>query len=59
MENVLSFITFLPLIAAIVLALFLRGDDEAAQRNAKYVALVATSVTFFRMARNRPVCGTA
>ncbi len=46
MENLLSIITFLPLAAALILAAFLRGDDEAAQRNAKWLALIATSVTF-------------
>ncbi len=46
MENLLSLITFIPLIAALVLALLLRGDDEAAQRNAKWVAFVATAATF-------------
>jgi NADH-quinone oxidoreductase subunit M len=33
-------------VAALILALFLRGEDEAAQRNAKWLALVATSATF-------------
>ncbi|MDA5094095.1 NADH-quinone oxidoreductase subunit M [Aliiroseovarius sp. KMU-50] len=47
MNNLLSIITFLPLVAAIILALFLRGDDEAAARNAKYLALAATVATFF------------
>ncbi|WP_372603275.1 NADH-quinone oxidoreductase subunit M [Actibacterium sp.] len=46
MENLLSLITFIPLIAAVVLALFLRGEDAAAQRNAKGVALLATGFTF-------------
>ncbi|WP_138933697.1 NADH-quinone oxidoreductase subunit M [Roseovarius arcticus] len=46
MENVLSITTFIPLIAAAILAVFLRGEDEAAQRNAKWVALAATVVTF-------------
>jgi len=46
MDNLLSIITFLPLVAAAILALFLRGDDPAAQRNAKWLALAATSVTF-------------
>jgi len=46
MENLLSIITFIPLVAAAILALFLRGDDEAAQRNAKWLALLATSATF-------------
>jgi len=46
MENVLSITTFIPLIAAAILAIFLRGEDAAAQRNAKWVALTATVVTF-------------
>jgi NADH-quinone oxidoreductase subunit M len=46
MGNILSLTTFLPLLGAIILALFLRGDDAAAQRNAKWVALVTTAVTF-------------
>ncbi|MBZ8119627.1 NADH-quinone oxidoreductase subunit M [Roseovarius sp. LXJ103] len=46
MENVLSITTFIPLIGAAILAIFLRGEDEAAQRNAKWVALATTTVTF-------------
>ncbi len=46
MDNILSIITFLPLVAAAILALFLRGDDEAARMNAKWLALIATTVTF-------------
>ena len=46
MDNLLSLITFLPLVAAVILALFLRGQDSAAQNAAKWVALVATSATF-------------
>jgi len=46
MLNLLSIITFTPAIAAAILAIFLRGDDEAAQMNAKWVALVATLATF-------------
>ncbi|MEI4486536.1 NADH-quinone oxidoreductase subunit M [Frigidibacter sp. MR17.14] len=46
MENLLSIITFTPIVAALILAIFLRGDDKAAQANAKWVALVATTVTF-------------
>ena len=46
MGNVLSLTSFLPLLGAVILALFLRGDDEAAQSNAKWVALVTTAVTF-------------
>ena len=43
MENLLSIITFVPLAAAAILALILRGDDAAANRNAKWVALTATT----------------
>ncbi|MDO8311212.1 MAG: NADH-quinone oxidoreductase subunit M, partial [Sideroxyarcus sp.] len=46
MENVLSIIIFIPLVAAAVLALFLRGNDAASARNAKWVALLATTATF-------------
>ena len=46
MDNILSIVTFLPLVAAAILGLFLRGDDEAARMNAKWLALIATSVTF-------------
>ena len=46
MDNLLSIVTFVPTIAAVILAAFLRGEDEAAQRNAKWVALFATSITF-------------
>ncbi|MCG6885013.1 MAG: NADH-quinone oxidoreductase subunit M [Silicimonas sp.] len=42
LDNLLSIIIFIPLIAAAILGLFLRGNDEAAQTNAKYVALAAT-----------------
>ncbi len=46
MDNLLSIITFVPLIAAAILGFFLRGDDEAAQKNAKWLALIATTATF-------------
>ena len=46
MNNLLSIITFIPLVAALILALLLRGDDPAARRNAKWLALLATSATF-------------
>ena len=46
MGNILSLTTFLPLLGAVILALFLRGDDEDAQRNAKWVALLTTITTF-------------
>ena len=46
MQNLISIIVFLPLIAAAILAAFLRGEDAAAQRNAKWLALIATTATF-------------
>ena len=46
MDNLLSITTFIPAVAALILALFLRGDDDAAQQNAKWVALFATGATF-------------
>ena len=46
MNNLLSIVTFMPTIAAVILAIFLRGDDAAAERNAKWVALIATTLTF-------------
>jgi len=46
MDNLLSITTFIPAIAAAILAIFLRGEDEAAQRNAKWVALIATTLSF-------------
>ncbi|MGB0498940.1 MAG: NADH-quinone oxidoreductase subunit M [Rubricella sp.] len=42
----LSIVTFLPLVGAAILALLLRGNDEAADLNAKRVALLVTGVTF-------------
>ena len=47
MENLLTIMTFMPLIAAIILVAFLRGNDEAAQTNAKWLALIASFATFF------------
>ncbi len=46
MSNLLSIVTFMPAIAAVILLVFLRGDDEAANRNAKWVAMFATTITF-------------
>jgi NADH-quinone oxidoreductase subunit M len=46
MDNLLSIVTFMPAVAALILAVFLRGDDEHAKRNAKWVALATTSITF-------------
>ena len=46
MDNVLTITIFLPLLAAFILLVFLRGDDEAAQQNARRLSLVATVTTF-------------
>ena len=46
MDNLLSITLAIPALAALILALFLRGEDEAAARNAKWLALIATSATF-------------
>ena len=42
----LSMTTFLPLIGAVLLMLMVRGDDAAAQRNARWIALWTTLITF-------------
>ncbi len=42
---VLSLTIFLPLVGALFI-LFLRGDDEAVKRNARWVALWTTLITF-------------
>ena len=46
MGNLLSLITFIPSIAALILVLLSRGDSEESQRNVKYLALAATIFTF-------------
>lgn len=46
MDNLLSIVTFIPAGAAAVMALLMRGEDASAQRNAKWLALLATSITF-------------
>ncbi len=46
MDNLLSIVTFIPALAAAILAVFLRGEDAAAQRNTKWSAMVATTITF-------------
>ncbi|WP_282158151.1 NADH-quinone oxidoreductase subunit M [Shimia thalassica] len=45
-DSLLSIVTFIPALAALILAIFLRGEEPAAQRNAKSVAMVATVITF-------------
>ena len=42
---ILSVVTFLPVVGALVIYLS-RGDDEAAQRNSRWIALWTTLVTF-------------
>ena len=44
--SLLSLVTFLPLVGALVLLAFLRGDDAAAQLNAKRFSLLVTTATF-------------
>ncbi len=46
MQSLLSIMTFIPMVAAVILALFLRGDDRSAQMNAKWLALIATTASF-------------
>lgn len=46
MDNLLSIITFTPAVAALIMAVFLRGDDAAARKNAKWLALFATVAAF-------------
>ncbi|WP_458760830.1 NADH-quinone oxidoreductase subunit M [Afipia sp. TerB] len=43
---ILSVVTFLPLAGAVLLYLLARGRDEAANRNARWIALWTTIVTF-------------
>src|SRR5690242_6630406 len=42
---ILSVVTFLPVVG-VVLIYFVRGDDEAARRNARWIALWTTLITF-------------
>ena len=42
----LSLTIFLPLIGAVLIMLMTRGDDAAAQRNARWIALWTTLITF-------------
>jgi len=44
--SLLSLVTFLPLVGAAVMVAILRGDDAAAQLNAKRFALLITTATF-------------
>ncbi len=42
----LSLTTFLPLLGAVLIMLMVRGDDAPAQRNARWIALWTTLITF-------------
>ena len=44
--SLLSLVTFLPLVGAVILIVFLRGDDANAQTNAKRFSLLVTLATF-------------
>ena len=46
MSNLLTLVTFLPLVGALILVAFLRGQDAMAQLNAKRLALLVTTATF-------------
>ena len=46
MSNLLSLIVFLPLIGALILVAFLRGEDEMAKLNARRLSLLVTTATF-------------
>jgi NADH-quinone oxidoreductase subunit M len=46
MTNLLTLVTFLPLVGALILVAFLRGNDAMAQLNAKRLALLVTMATF-------------
>ena len=46
MDNLLSIIIFTPLVAALIMALFLHGSDRQAVNSVRILALVATVATF-------------
>ena len=47
MDNLLSIVTFIPALAALILGVFLRGEDDAAKMQCQMAgADLATSVTF-------------
>ena len=43
---ILSLVTFLPLVGALLIMLMAGGDDEAGRRNARWIALWTTIITF-------------
>lgn len=46
MDSLLSVVTYLPALASLILLIFLRGRDDAANRNARVLAFVASMATF-------------
>ena len=46
MTGILSLVTFLPLAGAVLMLVAVRGDDAAAKRNARWIALWTTLLTF-------------
>ena len=46
LPHLLSLVTFLPLVGAGLILLLVRGDDAAAQRNARWAALWTSLITF-------------
>src|ERR1700761_8560840 len=46
LPHLLSLVTFLPLVGAGLILLFVRGDDAASQRNARWGALWTSIITF-------------
>ena len=46
MEYILSLITFLPLIGALIIGLFVQGSDAQSSENAKRVSLVTSIIVF-------------
>ena len=45
-QPILSIVTFLPLVGVALVLLLVRGDDKEAKRNARWIALWTTLVTF-------------
>ena len=43
---ILSLVTFLPLVGALLIMLMAGGDDEAGRRNSRWIALWTTVITF-------------
>ena len=46
MNYILSLITFLPLIGAVIIGLFVQGSDAQSSENAKRVSLVTSIIVF-------------